>query len=483
MMKWLKLIVSQSSVYGIGNILIQGLNFLLIPIFTRFLSTSDYGILSIISTYSSILAIILKLGLDAALTRHHYDFIDDDNLRKRYYGTIWLFLTSTAFIITLLINWNGVRLFAIIFREIPYDPYGRLATWLAFAGTAATIPLILFRVREKPLYYISISIINFVLSTSLVVFFVAIFHRGASGSIQGQLIAECILFIPLTYITLRNVKLNFNWDQLKSSLAFGLPLIPHQLSGWALNMSDRVLLERFVSLDQLGIYDLGYKFGMILDIILQSFNFGWSPLFFRMASTEKNAPDTIGKLITYYAFGVYLLGLGVSLLSSDVIRIISKPSYFPAGQVVSVVVLGFIMHGFYFMSVNQLFFAKQTKWLPVYSGLSAGLNILLNLVMIPRFGIMAAAWNTVIGYALLFILVYRESKKVFYVPLEGRRLIILTSVTAMVYLLGTVVKIANPYLNIIVRTFIIGLFPSLLLLFRFFTVGEINAIRKIISRK
>ena len=203
-------------------------------------------------------------------------------MRKRYYGTIWLFLTSTAFIITLLINWNGVRLFAIIFREIPYDPYGRLATWLAFAGTAATIPLILFRVREKPLYYISISIINFVLSTSLVVFFVAIFHRGASGSIQGQLIAECILFIPLTYITLRNVKLNFNWDQLKSSLAFGLPLIPHQLSGWALNMSDRVLLERFVSLDQLGVYDLGYKFGMILDIILQSFNFGWSPLFFRL---------------------------------------------------------------------------------------------------------------------------------------------------------------------------------------------------------
>jgi O-antigen/teichoic acid export membrane protein len=297
------------------------------------------------------------------------------------------------------------------------------------------------------------------------------------------MIAEGILFIPLSFITLRSIKLFLNVDHLKSSLSFGLPIVPHQLSGWALNMSDRILLNRFVSLDQVGIYDLGYKFGLVMDIILQSFNLSWSPYFFRIASTEKNAREVIGRLVTYYTFGVYVLGLVTSLLANDIIKIISIPAFSSSGGVVTVVVIGFIMHGFYFMSVNQLFYAKKTKFLPVYSGISAGINIVMNLFTIPRFGYMAAAWNTVVGYTILFILVFRESNKVFPIPIEYRRIGILTLVTVITFLLASSVHLNNSYLNILTRLAIISIYPAGLFLFRFFTIRELSFIKTLFRQK
>jgi O-antigen/teichoic acid export membrane protein len=216
---------------------------------------------------------------------------------------------------------------------------------------------------------------------------------------------------------------------------------------------------------------------MVMDIVLQSFNLSWSPIFYRMASMEKNAPEIISRLTTYYTFGVYTLGLLISLLASDVIKIIAKPAFFPSGEVVSVVVLGFILHGFYFMSVNQLFIVKRTKFLPVYSGISAGINILSNLIMIPRFGYMAAAWNTVLGYTLLFLLVFRESNIVYPIPLEYRRLGILTVVMLITYYLGSLINLDNTYSNIISRIAIVMLYPAGLFIFRFFTFSEINAIK------
>jgi O-antigen/teichoic acid export membrane protein len=126
---YLKPLVGQSIIYGIGNMLPAAVGFLLIPIYTRFLTPTDYGILSFASVVSSILTIFFVLGLHGAVVRFHYDFLENENEQRAYYGTIWLFITVVSLILTLLIDWQGVMLFSLISNEVPFQPYGRLAIW------------------------------------------------------------------------------------------------------------------------------------------------------------------------------------------------------------------------------------------------------------------------------------------------------------------------------------------------------------------
>lgn len=477
-----KLLVRQSAIYGLGNVLSQAISFFLLPLYTQYFTTADYGTLTAANTFTSIVNIILQFGLQGAATRFYYDYLDDERERRAYYCTIWVFLTLTALLLALVIDWQGDALFRLLFPGVSYKLYGRLSLWFSFVSVASVLPLVLFRVREQASSYVMFTVLRFLLTTVAIIFCVVVLRQGVRGSLIGQLLIGTLFVVPFTIVMLRNVRPAFHWDKLKASLSFGLPIIPHQLSGWALSVSDRILLAHFVSLDQLGIYSLGYRFGTIMDMIVQSVNMAWAPLFYRTAATEKDAPKTFARLATYFTLFLLLLGLGVALLARDVITLIAKPEFLPAYRIVPVVVVAFIAHGFYFLAVNPLFFVKETKRLPLYTGVSASMNIGLNLLTIPRFGIMAAAWNTTIGYVLLTILVFRESNTRYPIPYEYRRLGILLGAACAVFALGWYVDPGNPYLGLAVRLLLIGLFPGALLLFRFFTPGEISGMQLLLKR-
>lgn len=470
MLAHIKALIKQSAIYGVGNILIQGARFLLLPIYTQFLSTTDYGILSILGTYSSILGILFRLGMDGAATRLHFDYNEKD--QRRLYGSVWFFITSVGLLITLGIDWQGEFIFNILFNDIDYLPYGRMATWIAFAGTASILPFVLLRVREQAFQYIIGTFFRFILSTGLIIYFVTYLRQQAVGSLRGQLIAELILFLPFTIFILRKSKLSLDRKKLKSAFGLGLPLVPHQISGWALTMSDRLVLNQFVTLSQLGIYALGYRFGMILDMILQSINMAWAPQFYRMASRDEKSPQTIARIFTYYLFLVLFIGVGISVSSQDILRIMAKPAYHEAYKIVEVVILGFIFHGMYFMVVNQLFFMKRTRNLPIYTMVSASINIILNILTVPTLGIVAAAWNTVIGYFILFVLVFRESNRVYPIAYETRRILLLFIAAMLTYLIANLFHINNPWYNIFARGLSLSCYPIFLLIAHFFSPQE-----------
>jgi O-antigen/teichoic acid export membrane protein len=218
---------------------------------------------------------------------------------------------------------------------------------------------------------------------------------------------------------------------------------------------------------------------MILDLVLMSINMAWAPYFYRISSTEEDAPYTIARMTTYFAILMVAFGLLVALLSQDLIRIMADPAFWDAYQVVPVVVLAFIAHGFYFMFVNQLFFAKSTRRLALYTVLSAGLNIILNVLLLPSYGIMAAAWNTVIGYLLLTLLVFFESRRVYPIPYEYRRIILVLLAGLATYLITLQISSVNPILTILLRSLVMALFPALLFILGFFTPNEIKGIRSI----
>jgi len=477
MISRIRSITGQSAIYGLGNLLPKAIGFILIPLYTNFLTPADYGILYFVTSLLGIMSIFLELGLGNTITRFHYDYLQDKREQRAFYGTVWLSLHIFSLIATLLLIWQGENLFRSLFREVPFQPYGWLVLCIAFVNITSIIPLALFRVREQANYYITFTVGRFLLNTLAIIYYVSVLRLGAEGSLRGQLLSAIIFSIPFTLVSLLNLDLRFDVNKLRASLAYGLPLIAHQLAGWALSVSDRLLLERYVSLTELGLYSLGYRFASILDLLLSSFNMAWAPFFFRTAKEEKNAPRIFAQLTTYYAIVVLFLALGISACAREVLVLVANPAFWDAYTVIPVVVLAGIANGAYFITVNSLFYTKKTNKLPVFTGFAAITNVTLNMILLPKWGILGAAWTTVISYLISATLVFREARRIYPIPYEFKRLAVLFTIVTPLYVLGVSIRFETVFVSLIFKLLLVFTFPLLLYVFHFFTTRELTGMR------
>jgi len=419
------------------------------------------------------------MGLVGAVMRFFYD-TNDENDRKIYNGTIWIFLVCTTFSVTLLLHFTGQSIFEGIFNDIAFHPYIKIAIWTVFLLILSEIPLSLFIVRKKAIPYITLQISSFLLNMAFVIYFVVFRNEGALGSLKGLFISSLILSIVFVYITLNEIKISFLKEKLFASLAFGLPLVAHTLSHWALDLSDRFILAQFVSLEAIGIYSLGYQFGTIIRFFSTSINKAFVPFYYENAS-KNNGKIILSKFSTYYAGTITILAVVIALLSKEVIFIMADPDYHSAYQFVPLVTCGYLMLALYLIPVNGLFYTKRTKLIPVVTIISVAFNLGFNIVMIPKIGIMAAAYATFLSYFLLFIGISIISYYTFPIPYEINRLLKIFFSACITFYLCNKLNLDNLYLQLSLKTIfsIIGI-PLVLYLLMFYSNEEKNMIKKIV---
>lgn len=474
-------LAGQSFIYAVGDILNLGIAFLLIPLYTTFLAPADYGILAVTSTITSILSVLYLQSLEGAITRFHYDFTHPHN-RKAYYGTIWLLMIGFTFFSSVLIEGIGPRVSQFLFKDIPYTPYLSLVVWTVFLTNSSLVLLLaVLRVQEKPFAFVALNLTTFLINTTLIIYFVAGRGQGAFGSLLGRFLGSLIMVIPITFVYLKNARLHWSWAQAKATLAFALPLVPHLLSLWALNLSDRIVLQKFVSLDNVGIYNLGYQFGSVVQLVAFSLSNAWGPFYYKTAGTS-DGPAVLSRMSTYYWLVVIVLGTGLAIMAKEILLIIpSRPEYHLAYQVVPVTVLGFIMRAFYFIFVSALYHMKQLKALPVVT-ISAGiLNIGLNLIFIPKYGYMAAAVNTFIAYTFQAITMYFLAQRVFPIAYEYGRVVKMAAIGFGLYLINVSLPEASAGIGLLVKTGLLITYPIWLALVGFWTIDELALGRRILG--
>lgn len=466
----------QSAIYGLGTFLNQGLGFFLIPVYTRFLSTAEYGINGSVTAVLGVLSIAMTMGLEAAIARFYYD-LDTEPARRHYFGSVWVFLVAFGLAVTLLLDLLGPWLFDLAFQDVPFRPYGRLALWSTYIGLSAVLPTVMFRVREQARTFVAFSVSQFALRIGLNIVTVVYLGQGVVGIFVSMLIANLVFAIPFTWITWKGISLSFDRPQVRASLAYSLPFVPQRLSNWALNLSDRILLENFVSLSALGIYSLGYRFGLMLAALLDAVNLAWAPFYFKTAM-EEGGRVVLARMVTYYVFALTFLTLGTVLLSREILVLVADRKFWPAAQVVPPVALAYGCHGLYLAMVAGPSFAKKTARIPLYTGLAALVNIGLNLLFIPRYGVMAAAWSTLLSFLLRAILIAADSVRVFPLPYEYRRLA--TSLgLGLLLCAGWFVDTGNWWANLAVKSALLAAFPLLLVLGRVLRPDERRGLRRL----
>lgn len=477
-----KQLAGQSSLYTLGEVVRSGIAFLLLPLYTRLLSPADYAILGVTAPLFSLLTILMALGMPTALVRCYFDYRQDPEALRRYVGTVAVFGLASGLAGALLLTFLGPALLGRLVPNTPFHPYVLLTVWNAGLSVVSALALQLFRAQQQAHRFVAFSLADAALTAALVVALVAGVRLGALGSLWGQLLAALVMAGPALWALSRAGRLGFSWALLRPSLLLGLPLLPSLLGAWALNVSDRVVLDRLVTREAIGLYTLSYQFGVLLNIVAMALNNAWQPFFFQHAA-EGGHDRLLGILVTYQAALMAALALAVALLAPEVIRLIAAPAYWPAAKLVPWIAAGYAARHLAFFPVGSLLYRRAAGWIAGLTVAAAALNIGLNLWAVPRFGVQAAAVNTLVAFAALFAGLLVVGQRAYPLRYQWSRLLRVAAAALLLFALGQRLPTAWPlWLSAAAKLALLAALPLLLWLMGFFTAAERAQVGRVVGR-
>ncbi len=434
----LKKLAAHSAVYGAADVWTNLVNFLLIPVYTAYLSPTEYGHLALLQLFAVMAKILFRLGLDAGFFRVHYEMETEDQ-RRRLAGTVAVFSAGVAVCLFALVALGAGPLSrAVLGHEVPSRWWVVLVAGDIFAGTFAFVPLNLLRIQNRPALFSVYNAGRQTLNIVLKVAFVALGY-GVTGVLWSDLVATILFSLALLPILFRHAGLAFDRGLLREVLAFALPKVPHGLLVQTLNLADRRILLLFVSRAEVGLYAVGYTFGTLPKFALSAFEPAWGPFMYSEIKRE-GAKETLAR-VTTYVFAVFaFVTLGAAVLGREALTVMTpkNPAFRAAAPVIPVVALAYLFHGaFLLTSIGLAIERKAVRYYPVVTAIAAATNIALNFALVPRFGMMGAAWATVAGYAVMAGLGWGFSHRLYPIPFEGRRLALVAVSAAAIWAVST----------------------------------------------
>jgi len=445
-------LIRNTSIYAIGNILPQAANLVLLPLYTRYLSPRDYGIVNSMQVLASIFVIFFTLAIERSIYRLYYDYKTESE-KKHFLGAITLTIYGLS-IIVLIVAFLSQNLISHIYKSISFYPFYFYSILYAFFSIFALVPKIYYQVNERATKFITISISQFILNTVFIIYFIVIQKEGAVGMLKGLMISNIILAFVFIIINMRMISFAYDFKIIKESLKFSLPMIPILLSSWVMNMSDRIFVERYFSMYEVGLYSLAYKIGGILMIIGGAIFMAYNPLFYKLASSADQiaAKKKISNYNTKLILIVTFLLMLISLFSKEFIFIFLNKRYLTAYQIVPIIAVAVYMNQIGNLFNLSIYQEKKTNTVMALVLVSSVLILILNFMLIPKYGITGAAVSAIISFTLLNIAKYYLSKRYYFIKIYWKEIsidiismfliIILFNLSGLSLLIGFISKVA-----------------------------------------
>jgi O-antigen/teichoic acid export membrane protein len=474
----LKTLGKHAVIYGSADVFPRVINLLLMPVFTFYLSPENYGVLGILVLFGVTTKILFRMGLDSGFFRLYYEQ-DSDREKKVFCTTIFAAAATVGLIGLIATVWaadpisrfllGGGRDFIIL---VAVD---------IFLTVFAFVPMNLYRILEQSQRFTAVSLFRNGLNLSLKVILV-VSGWGVAGVLWADLIAAAFFILLLSPTLVVNLCRGFSWQMLSSALSFGLPKVPHALAYQILNLADRKLLHWFGSLEQVGIYHVAYQFGLGIKFFLSAFELAWSPFIYSILKRADH-PQTLARIATYASIVLWTLALGIAVLSRELLILMTTNPAFHAGYpVIPLIVLSHVFQGMFLLTSIGIGISKNTYPFPVMTLAAAVLNVSMNLALIPRLGMMGAAWSTVAGYALMLVMGIYYSNRLYRLPFEWGRMGRIAFAALFCYGLSLLAPVAVlPALA--VKVFVLALFPATLYLLGFFRDDEIRQLKRVLASR
>lgn len=400
--------------YVSSEVIVKGLYFITIPIITRLLSASEYGILSIYLSIINILSIVLMLNFHGAVIRYYYE---DNNDFSEFLGTVLIviFLFNVIFIPILYFS----RTYVSDFLRIPSNVF-----FLSVVSAFLVIPYKIYRSfliaskKSKQYSWLTISNSTLIIGFSIILMILLDKNRYL-GEIYSRIIITIIISIYIIYKFIGIAKFSFFYSHFKYAFSFSIPLMLGSLSGFILNFFDRLIINQLTNSRATGLYSLSYNIGMAMLVIIHASNKAWGPVFYE--KLKKKEYELISNLSINYIKVILLISISLILFSKEIIYIMADKSYYEAIDVLPIIILGYIFNFFFIFYTNFLEFMKKTGKISRNIFISCLINVGLNYLLIPKYGYKIAAYTTMFSYFILFLVTFFSIKqyKIWIIPIKN----------------------------------------------------------------
>jgi O-antigen/teichoic acid export membrane protein len=475
----IKKLLNHSFIFSLADFLKGAIGFLLIPIYTRYLTPVDYGKLELLNVTLSILAVLVHQGIGTAFFRSFASCEDEKKISVvNLVSTSYFYMAISALFIGVLLYFSSGKYSQFLFGEgSSSGVFVKIIAVTLFFQTLNMIPFQLMRAHMESLKYVSLSLSGFLIQLILNITFIVMLKLGIIGILLANVITSFLLAVMTMLVIKKHLIFNISKPLLKELLSFGYPLILAGLSLWVLQMSDRFLIQKLASTEEVGLYSLGFRFSNILTLlIIMPFQAVWGAYSFQIA-VKDGGKTVIRTIATYFLLIMCFFGLLIILWSPVAIKFMTGKNFWEAHKVVLPLVYKSICWGLLVIFIFGLYFSKKTKHLSGIVCIGATVDIILNFILIPKYGMMGAAFSALIAYIIMNILSYKMSQRNYFIPFDKVRFFKI----AIIFIIFTVPSVIFHFHNvagdIIFRILLMMCFMSSFYLIKFFNDEEINFVK------
>jgi O-antigen/teichoic acid export membrane protein len=487
MLQQIKRLGSDTAIYGISTIIGRFLNFLLVPFYTNILLPGDLGIVSYIYSMIAFVYVLYSYGMESAYFK--YSSTLELGTAKENFTTPFLSLLATSAVFSSVILLGQSSVAAAM--KIP-EAYQTIIVYAAaiMAFDAITIiPFAALRMERKAKVFAAIKFVNILINVVLNIVLLVVLKMGVIGIFISGFAASAVTLLMLFPTISRNLTNNFNTPLWSGLLKFGLPFIPAGLATQAVQVIDRPILRALTDDATVGIYQANYRLGIFMMLIVQMYDFAWRPFYFSTVK-EPNAKQIFSRVLTYlllFMCGVFLV---LTFFIEEIVKIsigghhLIHPNYWSGLNIIPVVLLGYLFLGISTNLSAGIYIQKKTKFMPAISFAGAFVNVAVNYLLIPKIGILGAAWATFFAYFVMAVIVYFVVQRVYPIHYEWNRLVKITIATCMVYGVYFIVPADgwSAPIQVLFKAGLLALFIGVMYGMKFFDGGELSAIKKMFMK-
>lgn len=478
MIKYVKETVKNSAIYGVGNISVKLVGFILIPFLTdpTYLSNIDYGALGVLEAISQIVIFIMGFGLYNAMFRWYYEQSEKD--QKATFFTVLItssFLIASIFLVVFF--WQE-SLTILFFDTHIYQEVLVLAIFATGLQALSQIPATLMRLQDRAVFFTTSNVLKLIITLLTTLYFLIWNEYGILAIYYGQIAGSIFYLLFIFPYLINNSILRIHIPVFNEMLGYGFSMMLAGISAASINVLDRFVLNSMSGLEQVGLYSLGYKVSSIIKVfVIGSVSMALTPLIFRKIK-DKDSNRFYTKTMTYYGFGMMICIMAVSLFSKEALKVFTRSTfYWSSFSVVPLLAFSLYFVALKDVAVTGLHITKKTSHISFVTAFVSALNLGLNFLLIPFLGAIGAALASLISQALFFLGLWYFSNKNYPIPYEWKKIGLMFIVGGVLVYLSLLTSEFSLLIRLTTKTIALFLFPIILYFFNFYEVAELKQIK------
>lgn len=414
-------VLKNSLFYTFGNLLLKAFSFFLIPLYTSYLSPEQYGILNLSNSFSSVISMILMMGLQYSVIRFFADYKDDKIKVAKMFGSVICFITSLGIILSCILILSKNYWSIYVFDNISFYPIVLLSILISLVQGLYTVYQDILKGMQNAKRSILLTYLFFFLLLGSNIYTVVFMRLGASGILYSTLVVNTIMIVLMFYDLMKRQLFIFTIDKhiLFELLKYSIPLVPHTMAYTVSNYATRLVISSKMSLSMLGVYSLSSQFGNLGDIILNSIQSAFQPWIYNRLNDkdEKKINDIANtSYMLMWIYGLFFIIVGV--FSQEAIILMADDNYIESWVYVPAIVMSIAIKSPLYFYNNFLYYDKnKTKFLFYITVLSSIICIVFTLFLVPIYGIIGAILASIISLIIRLVLIlsiiYKEAKQYY----------------------------------------------------------------------